>query len=130
MKKALGDIILGKKIHILGVSYREDVGDTRFSPAESFAKICISQGANVTFSDPYVDYWDELNLSSVNHEKVDSTIDVLVFGTPHGQYKSEKYTNNIKNPSLIVIDTNNILSKRSIAKLTNLGCELIFVGKG
>lgn len=130
VKKALGANISGKKIHILGVSYKEDVGDTRFSPAESFAKACIYQGANVTFSDPYVDYWDELNLSCVNHEKVDSTIDVLIFGTPHNQYKSDKYINKIKNPSVIVIDTNNILSKHSIGKLTTLGCELIFVGKG
>jgi UDP-N-acetyl-D-mannosaminuronate dehydrogenase len=130
VKKALGGNIIGKKIHILGVSYREDVGDTRFSPAESFARMCISNGAEVTFSDPYVDYWEEINLSNVNYEKVDSETDVLVFGAPHSQFKTDKYSNNVKNPRLIIIDTNNILSKHSIDKLTTLGCKLFFVGKG
>ena len=130
VKKALGGSVSGKKIHILGVSYREDVGDTRFSPAESFANTCIAQGGNVTFSDPYVDYWDELNLYGVNHEEFDLSIDVLIFGAPHSQYKSDKYVEKIKNLRMIVVDTNNVLSKRSINKLTTLGCELFFIGKG
>jgi UDP-N-acetyl-D-mannosaminuronate dehydrogenase len=130
VEKALGGSISGKKIHILGVSYREDVGDTRFSPAESFANTCISQGGSVTFSDPYVNYWDELNLSSVDYGNLDSSIDVLIFGTPHSQYKLESYINKIKNPRMIVVDSNNILSKQSINKLATLGCELFFVGKG
>ena len=130
VKKALGGCVSGKKIHILGVSYREDVGDTRFSPAEFFANTCISQGANVTFSDPYVDYWSELNLYGVDHEKFDLSIDVLIFGAPHSQYKSDKYVEKIKNLRMIVVDTNNVLSKQSIDRLMHLGCELFFIGKG
>ena len=131
IKQSLGGSFLGRNIHILGVSYREDVGDTRFSPAETFAETCIAQGGNVTFSDPYVDYWEELDLLSVNLDKFDSSIDVLVFGTPHSQYKEEGYVSNkVINPKLLVFDTNNVLSKQAIQKFKKLGCELFFIGKG
>jgi len=54
----------------------------------------------------------------------------LIFGAPHNQYKSDKYVEKIKNLRVIVVDTNNVLSKQSINKLATLGCELFFVGKG
>jgi nucleotide sugar dehydrogenase len=131
MKKAIGGSVLGKNIHILGVSYREDVGDTRFSPAEYFANICKSQGGAVTFSDPYIEYWDELDLPSTNIEEFNSSIDVLVFGTPHSIYKKESYIKDkIINSKLVILDTNNILSAKTIQVIKDIGCKMIFVGKG
>ncbi|GAI82761.1 unnamed protein product, partial [marine sediment metagenome] len=43
----------GSKILILGVAYKEDVGDTRESPALDIIEILCRQGAEVIYNDPY-----------------------------------------------------------------------------
>jgi UDP-N-acetyl-D-glucosamine dehydrogenase len=48
-KKALN----GSKVHILGLSYKKDVSDTRESPALEIIRLLLEKGAKVTFSDPY-----------------------------------------------------------------------------
>ena len=58
----------GVKILLLGVTYKEDIGDTRNSPSELFFKKMLSMGAKVEAHDPLVDYWNELNM------KVNKTI--------------------------------------------------------
>jgi UDP-N-acetyl-D-glucosamine dehydrogenase len=49
-KKALR----GSRIHILGVSYKKDVGDTRESPALDVMEILHRKGAVLSYSDPFV----------------------------------------------------------------------------
>jgi UDP-N-acetyl-D-glucosamine dehydrogenase len=51
-----------KKILFLGVSYRSNVGDTRYSPVEKLYNFCKKDGANIFLHDPYVSFWEELNL--------------------------------------------------------------------
>ena len=51
--------LAGKSILLLGVSYRGDVGDTRFSPVDLFYECLIHAGAELDLHDPYVSYWAE-----------------------------------------------------------------------
>ena len=44
-----------------GISYRQDVGDTRYSPSETFVRAAIDAGAEVVAHDPLVEHWDELD---------------------------------------------------------------------
>jgi UDP-N-acetyl-D-glucosamine dehydrogenase len=46
--------VRGSKIHVLGVAYKPDVGDTRESPAIDVMELLRLKGANVGYSDPYV----------------------------------------------------------------------------
>lgn len=82
-----GDID-GKTILLLGVSYRKDVGDTRFTPVEYLYDLLQEEEANVRLHDPFVEYWEE-RVREVNQELdsvIDEEIDAVVFSTPHSFY--------------------------------------------
>lgn len=51
--------IAGAEILILGASYREDVGDTRYSGSEVLVRKLAEMGAEIRVHDPYVDQWWE-----------------------------------------------------------------------
>jgi UDP-N-acetyl-D-glucosamine dehydrogenase len=44
----------GSSVHILGVTYKKDISDSRESPALEVIKLLAGLGANVTYSDPFV----------------------------------------------------------------------------
>src|SRR5437762_5310586 len=49
-----GKAMRGSRVHILGVTYKKDISDSRESPALEVIKILLALGANVTYSDPFV----------------------------------------------------------------------------
>jgi nucleotide sugar dehydrogenase len=57
---AMGRAVAGANVVICGCSYREDVGDTRYSGSELLARRLAELGASVRVHDPYVDHWHEL----------------------------------------------------------------------
>ena len=56
----MGRIVAASKIAVLGASYREDVGDTRYSGSEMVVRKLTEMGADVVVHDPYVSHWWEL----------------------------------------------------------------------
>lgn len=55
----MGKIVAASKIAVLGASYREDVGDTRYSGSEIVVRKLTEMGAEVVVHDPYVKHWWE-----------------------------------------------------------------------
>ena len=55
----MGRIGAASKIAILGASYREDVGDTRYSGSEIIVRKLTEMGAETVVHDPYVKHWWE-----------------------------------------------------------------------
>ncbi|MCK5845071.1 MAG: hypothetical protein KAG97_10210, partial [Victivallales bacterium] len=53
-------IVAASRVLILGASYREDVGDTRYSGSELIVRKLTEMGAEVQVHDPYVKHWWEL----------------------------------------------------------------------
>ncbi len=49
-----GKAFKGARVHILGVTYKRDISDTRESPALEIMKLCLSAGAALSYSDPFV----------------------------------------------------------------------------
>ena len=49
-----GKALRGSRIHILGVTYKKDISDSRESPALEVIKLLKGLGAVVTYSDPFV----------------------------------------------------------------------------
>src|SRR5881409_1131070 len=49
-----GKAMRGSRIHILGVTYKKDISDSRESPAIEVMKLLIGLGAKVSYSDPFV----------------------------------------------------------------------------
>jgi nucleotide sugar dehydrogenase len=57
---AVGRPVAGARVLICGCSYREDVGDTRYSGSELVARRLAELAAEIRVHDPYVDHWHEL----------------------------------------------------------------------
>ncbi len=55
----MGKIVPASKIVILGASYREDVGDTRYSGSEIIVRKLTEMGGEVVVHDPYLKHWWE-----------------------------------------------------------------------
>ena len=55
----MGKPLAAADILLLGASYREDVGDTRYSGSETMVRKLVEMGANVSVHDPYVEHWWE-----------------------------------------------------------------------
>ena len=91
LREVLGRPLDGSRMLFLGVSYRSDVGDTRYSPVELFYRLCVGAGAIATLVDPYVDYWEEIgrdvetDLSAVPS----SGYDVIVITTAHREFDGD-----------------------------------------
>ncbi len=50
----MGEPVAAAEVLVLGVSYREDVGDTRYSGSEIIVRRLAEMGANIRVHDPYV----------------------------------------------------------------------------
>ena len=126
------DSLSDKKILLLGVSYRSDVGDTRYSPVEPFYLNCIDHNAIVDTHDPYVKYWEEINIkvSQDLDEKLDMIWDIIVFSAAHTQYKNSKVITKIcKMSNVKILDTLGILEKQDILEI-NKKNKVKVLGRG
>lgn len=88
IQRILGGSLKGKSILLLGVSYRQGIGDTRFSPAQVFVEHAHSRGATVICCDPFVEYWPELDEQVLPELPSSRDIDAIVFAVPHDEYKT------------------------------------------
>ena len=133
MKKAFAlESIINKKILLLGVSYRSDVGDTRYSPVEPFYLNCVDNKAIVDTHDPYVQYWEEINIkvSQDLEEKLNMSWDIIVFSAAHSEYKNPKVISKISKMSNVkVLDTLGILKEKDIVEL-NKNNKVKVLGRG
>ena len=88
IREAFGGEIEGKTIALLGVSYRKDVGDTRYSPVEYLYDLLRDDGVTLRLHDPFVKYWEERE-REVQHaldEVISDEINAVIISTPHSAY--------------------------------------------
>jgi len=64
----MGQPIAAADILLMGASYREDVGDTRYSGSELIVRRLTEMGADMRVHDPYVAHWFEFKNQEVNAE--------------------------------------------------------------
>lgn len=125
-----GDLA-GKKILLLGVAYRPNIGDTRHSPGEIFARQAIREGAKIDFHDPYLDYWEEMDAAVFNQLPAPEQYDVIVLAIPHKQYRSIAFSQWLKGtPKTVIVDANNFLQPTQINEIKTLGNRLLSIGRG
>jgi UDP-N-acetyl-D-glucosamine dehydrogenase len=127
--QVFGDVS-DKKVAFLGVSYRGDVGDTRFTPVEPLVEMVRETGAEIVLHDPFVSYWEEQkcgvesNLTAV----LDLTADLIIVSAGHSQYKLGSTIDKLMalNPVLIydtigLFDKEQLLILQSKHKVSVLG---------
>jgi nucleotide sugar dehydrogenase len=147
--------IAGAEILVLGASYREDVGDTRYSGSELLVRRLTEMGAEIRVHDPYVDQWWEFrnqdnyphhsksiffrNQKKLSHldiikdlDQALKGIDALIFAVRHKPYLSldpDEVVNKTGKP-IAVIDCFGILDDKRIRRYFELGCEVKGLGRG
>ena len=145
------------EVLILGASYREDVGDTRYSGSELIVRRLTEMGAELRVHDPYVKHWweiekqDEYPSSTRSlkrffrnqdkladlHVKQDlnqalSGADAVIFAVRHHHYLDldpDRVVKTAGNP-LAIIDCFGILDDAKIKRYFELGCEVKGLGRG
>ena len=153
----MGKIVAASKIAVLGVSYRQDVGDTRYSGSEIIVRKLTEMGAEVVTHDPYVKHWWELEKQETypapnhslarffrNQEKLaesrimknlDETLkgaDAMVIAVGHQDYRQMDPDQIVKMAAkpLAVIDCFGLLDDDTIRRYFELGCEVKGLGRG
>ncbi|MCU0242471.1 MAG: GDP-mannose dehydrogenase [Vicinamibacteria bacterium] len=153
----MGRYIAGADVVLCGASYREDVGDTRYSGSELVVRRLTEMGAEMRVHDPYVDHWFELEnqndypapghswgrffRNQAGLEKIRVAKDLpaalkdaeaLILAVPHKPYLGLKPDDVVAwaGAPLAVIDCFGILSDTAIRRYFELGCEVKALGRG
>ncbi|MCK9616826.1 MAG: hypothetical protein M0R21_03220 [Lentimicrobiaceae bacterium] len=153
----MGRYIAGAEVLICGASYRQDVGDTRYSGSELLVRKLSQMGAEVHVHDPYVDHWYELEsqedypapgqswkrffrnqdqLANIHVEKdLSKSVkgrEAIVLAVPHKQYLhlSPDELFQWAGAPFAIIDAFGILSDKDITRYFELGCEVKALGRG
>ena len=153
----MGRYVAGSEVLLCGASYREDVGDTRYSGSELVVRKLTELGAEVSVHDPYVDHWYEFESQDTypapghswgrffnNQEELTSLrvqkdlkkalkgMEVMILAVPHTEYNDldpVEIVNWAGNP-MAIIDCFGMLSDEVIEKYFHLGCEVKALGRG
>lgn len=126
----LGNDLTDKKLLILGVSYRQDVGDTRYSPTEIFVREAVKRGANVTCQDPLVEHWNEMDMDIQHDIPAFTGYDAIVFTVQHGQYADIDFRTKAISDGTLIFDANNVLNKKQLDDIKKSGVRLASIGRG
>jgi len=126
----LGGDVGRRTILLMGVSYRQDVGDTRHSPAEIFIREARAAGARVVCHDPLVSHWPEVGISVLNTLPPLDGVDAVVFAVQHREYGALDLSTWLNGSRPAFLDANDVLTPAQRAFLRELGCEVGAIGRG
>ena len=153
----MGRQVAGTSVLLCGASYRQDVGDTRYSGSEIVVRKLTEMGAEMRVHDPYLEHWYELekqdtypspghslarffrNQDDMVNIRVQSDlaaslagVQAVILAVPHAPYKEldpDKIVEWTGGP-LAVIDCFGILDDGRIRRYFELGCEVKGLGRG
>jgi nucleotide sugar dehydrogenase len=153
----MGRPVAGASVLVCGASYREDVGDTRYSGSELIARKLVEMGADVRVHDPYLEHWYELenqedypakgqsrsrffkNQEGVTKIRVQKdlssalrdvhTVILTVRHTPYLNLDPDWLVSQVGGP-VALIDCFGILSDAAIGRYFQLDCEVRCLGRG
>jgi nucleotide sugar dehydrogenase len=153
----MGRYIAGANVLLCGASYREDVGDTRYSGSELVVRKLTEMGAEMHVHDPYVDHWYELenqadypapghswsrffrNQAALTEIRVQKDLakavagaEALILAVRHKPYLELEPDQVVKwaGAPLAVVDCFGILTDDRIRRYFELGCEVKALGRG
>jgi len=153
----MGRYIAGATVLLCGASYREDVGDTRYSGSELVVRKLTEMGAEMSVHDPYVDHWYELekqdtypapghswarffrNQDDLVNMRVQKDlpaamhgVEAVILAVRHQPYRELKPDNVVEwvGAPCAIIDCFGMLSDDQIRRYIELGCEVKGLGRG
>jgi nucleotide sugar dehydrogenase len=129
LKSLMSGSFKNKKILVCGISYRQNVGDTRYSPSEILVRKLIAYGADIVCHDPYLIYWEELDIKMPKELPSVENFDAIVVAVPHKQYRDLDLSQwAIGCP--VVLDANWVFSDEQRELARNKGIKIESIGRG
>ncbi|MFB0554240.1 MAG: nucleotide sugar dehydrogenase [Phycisphaerae bacterium] len=153
----MGREVAGAAVLLCGASYRQDVGDSRYSGSEIVVRKLTEMGAEMRVHDPYLEHWYELEQQDTypapGHSRArffqnqDNLVDIriqqdlaaalkgalaVILAVPHEPYLEldpEQIVEWAGGP-LAVIDCFGILDDEKIRRYLELSCEVKGLGRG
>jgi nucleotide sugar dehydrogenase len=153
----MGRQVGGGAVLLCGASYRQDVGDSRYSGSEIVVRKLTEMGAEMRVHDPYLEHWYELekqdaypapghslarffrNQDDLVNIQVQQDLaaalkgaQAVILAVPHEPYLEldpEQIVEWAGGP-LAVIDCFGILNDEKIRRYLELGCEVKGLGRG
>lgn len=122
--------LAGRSIALAGVSYRQDVADTRYSPAETFVRRAESEGASVRCFDPLVGRWHEMDRDVPAAMSTCPDVDAIVFAVPHREWLDIEPVEWLGGRQPFVVDAADCLSANQRGALAEAGCAVYSIGRG
>ena len=153
----MGKIVAASLVTVLGASYREDVGDTRYSGSELIVRKIAEMGGEIRVHDPYVKHWWEFesqdsypatgaswarffrNQEGLKDLRINPDIesslngtDAVVLAVKHKEYLACSPDDIVKmiGKTAAIIDCFGILDDSGIERYFELGCEVKGLGRG
>jgi UDP-N-acetyl-D-glucosamine dehydrogenase len=130
LERALDGGLAGRKILLMGISYRDGVSDTRSSPSEVFVRAARERGAEVVSHDPLVAEWAELGLEVDPAIPSPAGFDAVVFAVPHPEYMQLDLRSWLGSSRPLVLDASDVLDDHQRKALGDLGCAAVSIGRG
>jgi nucleotide sugar dehydrogenase len=126
----LGGTLNGRRILLLGVSYRPDVDDTRHSASGTFFDAALSAGATILVQDPIVRFWRERNLAIDVRLPAAEGLDAVVLAVPHRQYRQLDFKEWLADARPVIFDAFQVLTRAQHDDLRAFGCTVESIGGG
>ncbi|MHC4573728.1 MAG: nucleotide sugar dehydrogenase [Planctomycetota bacterium] len=144
-------------ILLCGASYRQDVGDTRYSGSEIIVRKLTEMGAEMRVHDPYVEHWYELEKQDTypapgrswarffrnQHDLINIRVQhdlaaalrgarAVILAVPHEPYLKLDPDQVVQwaDAPLAVVDCFGMLDDDKIRRYLELGCEVKALGRG
>ena len=102
----------GSRVLVLGVAYKEDIGDLRESPALKIIKLLQTAGSEISYHDPHVPELPEYGLCSVELDP--GAYDCVVIVTAHSSIDYDKLVDGAQ----LVVDLRNATGRNGSANGT------------
>ncbi len=118
-----------KKFLVMGVSYKEDINDTRYSPTEVLYRKLKKNNAIVTAHDPIVSFWNEVGVKVSKSYPNMNSFDAIVFTVRNEEYKKINF-NKINKRGTLIIDANKVLTDKQHKILKTRKFKTISIGRG
>jgi|SRR3989338_2149237 len=122
-----GKNIKNSRVAVLGIAFKSNTGDCRFTPAKYTIGLLEKSGCVLSIHDPLVNERDaktvtKIHLAKTIEEAVKSA-DCIAFFTGHREFKSFSLKNlkKLANKKCSLIDGRNIFTKDEISSIKELG---------
>lgn len=129
LRSALG-ALRGKRLLLLGASYREGVADTRSSPSSYFVELVQDEKVFVDIHDPFVDELSGIGRKVQRSLPSPEGYDAVVFAVAHDIYRDLDPETWLKGGRPVIIDANSVLSTEQTCSFAAAGCKVKAVGRG